>query len=265
MGGMLNMEYLLEEAKNNALPIIKKRAIVREYLQILILNSIYRHRLGGRFFFTGGTAMRYFYKMPRFSEDLDFNALKLDYDEFKEIVGAVCKNVSREGYSVAASYDKRGNLFTGGISFMDVVQKYGISDKRGMVLMIKIEINKPGWELVTEPMVLSMYGCNFTAVLMSKGNMISEKLCALLNRKRGRDIYDILFMLRKKFAFNENVLKANSIRLPAKETLLACLKNMDKKELKRLADQVKPFLFKEDEIELVLNAPLYAESFLREY
>jgi len=30
------------------------------------------------------------------------------------------------------------------------------------------------------------------------------------------------------------------------------------------ANQVKPFLFKEDDIELVLKAPLYAESFLRE-
>lgn len=33
--------------------------------------------------------------------------------------------------------------------------------------------------------------------------------------------------------------------------------------LRRLANQIKPFLFKEDDIELVLNAALYAERFLR--
>jgi len=32
-----------------------------------------------------------------------------------------------------------------------------------------------------------------------------------------------------------------------------------------LANQVKPFLFKEDDIELILKAPLYAERFLRDY
>ena len=69
---MLSLEYLLEEAKNNGLPIIKKRGVLREYLQIIILNSIYKNNRGKLLFFTGGTALRYFYAMPRFSEDLDF-------------------------------------------------------------------------------------------------------------------------------------------------------------------------------------------------
>jgi len=110
-----------------------------------------------------------------------------------------------------------------------------------------------------------MYGYSFTSILMSKGNLLSEKVCALFNRKRGRDIYDTLFMLKRKFPFNENVLKANNIRLPVKNTLLAYLQSMDGKELKRLANQVKPFLFKEDEIELILKAPLYGEAFLSDY
>jgi len=40
---------------------------------------------------------------------------------------------------------------------------------------------------------------------------------------------------------------------------------MDAKELKRLANQVKPLLFKEDEVELILKAPLYGESLLSDY
>jgi len=110
--------------------------------------------------------------------------------------------------------------------------------------------------------VLSMYGYNFTAILMSKGNLLSEKICALFNRKRGRDIYDTLFMLKKKFPFNENVLKANKIAAPVKSALLSHFKNIDPKELRRLAEQVRPFLFKEEDIELILKAPLYAENFL---
>ncbi|MEW6556695.1 MAG: hypothetical protein AB1349_04995 [Elusimicrobiota bacterium] len=37
------------------------------------------------------------------------------------------------------------------------------------------------------------------------------------------------------------------------------------KELKFLANQVRPFLFKEEEAELVLKAPLFAEKFLESY
>ncbi len=262
---MLSMEYLLEEAKSNALPIVKKRVIVREYLQIIVLNSIYKRKFGKYFFFMGGTAMRYFYRMPRFSEDLDFNTSGLSYQEFEEALEAVREDLSKEGFSAALSRAKRNNLFTANLDFNDVIGKYGISDKRGMQLMIKVEINKPDWELMTESKVLSMYGYNITAILMSKGNLLSEKVCALLNRKRGRDIYDTLFMLKRKFPFNENVLKANNINLPVKDTILSYLNSMDKKELKRLALQVKPFLFEESDIELILKAPLYGESFLADY
>jgi len=260
---MLNLEYLLEEAESTGLPVLKKRAILREYLQAIILNSIYKDKSGKNFFFMGGTAMRYFYNLPRFSEDLDFNASKLPYEKFKEVVESCVKQeIVKEGFSVEISYKKRGVIFIAEVLFKDAVEKYLISDKRGIDLMIKIEVNHPGWRLDTEPRALSMYGYNFIALLMQKGNLLSEKVCALLNRKRGRDIYDTLFMLRKKFPFNEDVLRSNGIKLPIKNTIMEYLKNIDGKEIKRLAEQVRPFLFKEDDIELIVNAPMYAETFL---
>ncbi len=69
-------------------------------------------------------------------------------------------------------------------------------------------------------------------------------------------------MLKKKFPLNKDVLVANKIKGPPKEVILKHLKGLSEKELKFLAEQVKPFLFKEDDVELVLNAPLYAEKFL---
>jgi len=40
---------------------------------------------------------------------------------------------------------------------------------------------------------------------------------------------------------------------------------MDEKELKQQANQVKPFLFKEDDIDLIIKAPLYGKAFLDDY
>jgi len=262
---MLNVEHLLEEAKNNDLPINKKRAILREYLQIIILNGIYKSKFAKSFLFMGGTALRYFYNLPRFSEDLDFNTADLTHDEFKRVIDITRAELEREGFSVASDVQKRNNLFIANIIFKDVVEKYAITDNRKASLMVKVEINRPGWELMTESSVLSMYGYNFTAILMSRANLLSEKICALFSRRLGRDIYDTLFMLRRKFPFNENILKINHIKLPVKDAILEYLKEIGEKELKRLGAQLQPFLFKEEDIELVLKAPLYAERFLENH
>lgn len=262
---MLNIEYLLEEAKSNGLPIFKRRAILREYLQVIILNSIYKHNFGKVMFFMGGTALRFFYNLPRFSEDLDFDTPSLNLEEFKEILKTIEEGLRKEGFSLVISSEKRNNLFIAELYFKDLMKLYEITDKRGLDLMIKIEVYKPKWGLENESDVLSLYGYNFSSLLLGKGNMLSEKLCALFNRKRGRDIYDTLFMLKKQFPFNESVLRANKIEGSPKKLILEYVMRLPEKELQSLANQVKPFLFKEDDVELVLKAPLYAEKFLRDY
>ncbi len=262
---MLKMEYLLEEAKELGLPLTKKRAILREYLQTIILNSIYKSNFAKSMFFVGGTALRFFYNLPRFSEDLDFNTPSLETDSFEKILDRVEMNLSQEGLSAGISYKERGNLFIASLNFPGLMSEYGIINGRGGDIMIKIEVNRPEWHLSTESHVLSQYGYNFSAILMSKGALLSEKLSALLSRRRGRYIYDVLFMLRKKFPFDREVLYANNIREDPKETILNYLSGISEKELKKLAEQVKPFLFRGDDIELVLKAPQYGEKFLSTY
>lgn len=259
---MLSLEYLLEEAKGNGLPVLKRRAILREYLQVIILNSIYKHRLGKLMFFTGGTALRFFYNLPRFSEDLDFDTPGLEPEEFKELLKTIKEGLDKEGIFLDLSTEKRKNLFIAELYFQDLMKLSGIADKRGLDLMLKIEIYQPGWRLKYESEVLSLYGYNFTSVLLSKGNMFAEKILALFKRKMGRDIFDTLFMLKKKFPLNEQVLRANGLEGKASELILEYFRKLPEKELKTLANQIKPFLFKEDEVELILKAPVYAQRFL---
>ncbi|MFH1868170.1 MAG: nucleotidyl transferase AbiEii/AbiGii toxin family protein [Candidatus Omnitrophota bacterium] len=262
---MLSLEYLLEEAESNGLPILKKRGILREYLQVIILSNIYKHRYGEAMFFTGGTALRFFYNMPRFSEDLDFNTPGLAYEDFMKMLEWVKKGLLKEGIPVDISSEERGNLYVAELLFEDLMRLYKITDARGLDLMVKIEVYKPLWDMRSEHGVLSLYGYNVSSILLEKGCLFSEKLSALLNRRRGRDIYDVLFLLKKKFPFDNGVLKANNIEDPPAAVISKHLKNLSEKELKFLANQVKPFLFKEDDAGLVFNAVSYSERFLREY
>ena len=48
------------------------RFITREYLQARLLESLQKYGAFTSWAFVGGTALRFLYLMPRFSEDLDF-------------------------------------------------------------------------------------------------------------------------------------------------------------------------------------------------
>jgi len=52
------------------------RCIVREYLQARTLECFQENGVFVNWAFVGGTALRFLYSMPRFSEDLDFSIRK---------------------------------------------------------------------------------------------------------------------------------------------------------------------------------------------
>lgn len=146
---MLNMEYLMEEAKELGLPQTKKRAILREYLQTIILNSIYRSKSAKSMFFVGDTALRFFYNLPRFSEDLDFNTPFIEENNFKRILEHVERDLSLEGFTPRVSYKTRYSLYIASLNFPGLMREYGIINGRGGDVMIKIEVNRPEWHLST--------------------------------------------------------------------------------------------------------------------
>jgi predicted nucleotidyltransferase component of viral defense system len=51
---------------------VEARNLAREYLQALILQSLQREGAMTALAFHGGTALRFLFSLPRFSEDLDF-------------------------------------------------------------------------------------------------------------------------------------------------------------------------------------------------
>lgn len=62
---------------------IFKRNLLKEYLQILILDFLYSHKDYSRLVFYGGSSLAHCYGLPRLSEDLDFVDLKKKTDFIK--------------------------------------------------------------------------------------------------------------------------------------------------------------------------------------
>ena len=93
-------EYLqqLIEGGGNA---IARNGLAREYLQARVLESLQDGGAFMRWAFVGGTALRFLFSIPRFSEDLDFSLLREGHDPaFKPALEAVKHTLAREGYPV---------------------------------------------------------------------------------------------------------------------------------------------------------------------
>lgn len=263
---MLPLERLIDEAKLRSLPPDKKRAVVREYAQVIMLRHMYQHKTAiEKLLFLGGTALRLAYDLPRFSEDLDFNGENLSKSEFAEMIKAAKNGLSKEGFDCEITLKEKGPLLIGKLKLTDILQKYKIAVMHDEKLLIKVETNRPRWRLEREPFIMSGYGYSFSVLLMNKSALLGEKLHALLNRRRGRDIYDILFILGKRFPFDESFLVELGIENDGKKVLLEHIDSLSESELETLANQVRPFLFREEEAELVTNAKKVVRSLLDKY
>jgi len=159
--------------------------------------------------FKGGTALYFFYSLPRFSVDLDFDLL----DESKKdiVFDRVTKILEKYG-ELRQKRDKHFNLF------------WLLSYKKGLS-QLKVEISKRTSKNSYE--LKSSLG--LSALIMKREDMFANKLTALLDRKSlaNRDIYDIWFMLKERWDLNDKLLEFRT-STKAIPYLKKCLKLLEK-------------------------------------
>ena len=77
------------------------RCIIREYLQARLLQSLQDRGTFNTWVFQGGTALRFLYGMPRFSEDLDFALVEPGKeDNFREVLANARRVFRAEDYDI---------------------------------------------------------------------------------------------------------------------------------------------------------------------
>ncbi len=69
------MKEYLRQLLEQKTGYLSKKSVVREYLQARVLQSLQDEGMFLEWAFLGGTALRFLYNMPRYSEDLDFSAV----------------------------------------------------------------------------------------------------------------------------------------------------------------------------------------------
>ena len=174
------------------------RNVLREYLQARILEGLQRVGAMSALAFQGGTALRFLYSLPRYSEDLDFalEGTRESYD-LKAWMTRIARQFQREGYEVAGSLRDRGNVHSGWLRFRGVLLDMGLSPHRDEVQGIRIDVDtRPPAGAVTKTCLVRRH-VSLRLHHHDPASLLAGKLHAVLRRPwaKGRDIYDLAWYL----------------------------------------------------------------------
>lgn len=171
--------------------------MLKEYLQLMILDYLSSTQYIKKIVFIGGTNLRLVWGIDRFSEDLDFDCKELSKDEFIEMTNGIIQFLDHAGFKVEARDKENPKLkaFRRNIYFPELLFDLELSGYKEERFLIKIESQDQGIYYPTE--IVNIKGCGFffPFPVPSKNVLCSMKIAAMLNRAKGRDFYDLIFLL----------------------------------------------------------------------
>ena len=171
--------------------------MLKEYLQLMILDYLSSTPSIRKMAFIGGTNLRLVKGIDRFSEDLDFDCKEFSKEEFVEMTNSVVQFLERSGLRVEVRDKENPKLtaFRRNIYFPELLFDLGLSGHKEERFLIKIESQDQG---ISYPHVMTnIKGCGFffPFPVPSDGVLCSMKIAAMLTRAKGRDFYDLMFLL----------------------------------------------------------------------
>ncbi len=255
---------------------------LKEVVQEIALSALARSDFFDHAAFYGGTALRIFYGLDRFSEDLDFSLIeKKDFDlsKYFKILEDTFKLY---GFSFKAQIkDKtkmsniqsaflKGNtlehimLIEANHKVLDFIQKEEV-----IKIKLEIDINPPSG--ATYEFKYGLFPYPYKVRVFDQESLFAGKIHALLcrdwkQRVKGRDLYDYLFYISNKINPNLTHLKERLIEskkwVSSKEFTLADLKEL----LLQRFEEINYEQAKEDVISFIAEPSkldLWSEEFFK--
>ena len=237
-----------------------ERQLEKDYLINLMLKVISINKLSNSLEFKGGTALYIFHGLNRFSEDLDFSYIGKDKEINKQIDSLIEPIIKDFNLSYKITKDK-GNIVIrdeeGDIS--GIRSEFFIEGpffkKTHLRHRIKIDVSLRD-DTIMKPEysnIVSKYNDIGTIILykMPIGEMLTEKLYAIIERNKARDLYDTYFILKNKnVKFDEKLTEEKFKRRG---------KTFKKEKLLGQITEFKYSLWKEELSYLIQNLPELSE------
>ncbi len=189
-------DYAIELAQNAGSPADTLN-ILREYLQAFVMRSLHESEAFTCLSFVGGTALRFAFDLPRFSEDLDFSLENPQGYEPLQWLEKLKRDMTFAGFDTALNWNDRKTVHTAWIKVAGLLKDAGLSAMANENLSIKLEIDScPPAGAETVRTVINRH-LMFAVRHHSLPSLMAGKIHALVTRKysKGRDWYDLLWYL----------------------------------------------------------------------
>lgn len=174
-----------------------QKHLLKEYVQLLVLDHLATTPHVRKLAFIGGTSLRLLKGIDRFSEDLDFDCKGLDEAEFRAMTDDVLRFLARNGFrtEVRDKESARLTAFRRSIHFPGLLHELGLTGHREERFLLKIEARDQGVPYACTMGTLRGCGLFFPFPVPPDPVLCAMKLSALLDRRKGRDYYDVMFLL----------------------------------------------------------------------
>lgn len=238
---------------------------LHEVMQQLALAGLYRAGFFNKAAFYGGTCLRIFHSLPRFSEDLDFSLLQPDtnfsLENYFEAVIDEFKALGRE--VIISKKEKKRQSQVASAFLKDTTEIYNLRFQTTKSIKIKIEVDiQPPQGFSTEPKLLLM-PFSFMVRCYTLPDLFAGKMHALLfrnwkNRVKGRDWYDFEWYIRNNvpLGFNHFLQRAGQTHGFTEETLTPqifrelLIKRILETDIDLVKKDVRPFIKNRSEIDI---------------
>ena len=206
-----------------------KKDALKEVVQEIVLCGLSRAGFFRKAAFYGGTALRVFHNLDRFSEDLDFSLEAADesfllsdyFSALRKEIASFGLNVEisekvKSGESAVQSAFLKGNTKEHMLMFFDADQAIDrIPGNELIKIKFEVDTNPPA--LASFERKYRLLPVPYEVMLYDMPSLFAGKVHAVIcrawkNRIKGRDLYDYVFFLSKGALLNTEHLKARLIQ-----------------------------------------------------
>lgn len=249
---------------------------LKEIIQEIVLSGLSRGNFFNEAAFYGGTALRIFYNLDRFSEDLDFALLEPNKDfDINKYFNYIEKEL--KAYGINLNITAKEKSFDSNITSaflkgdtLELILKFFPSEEehkydyilKKLKIKLEVDINPPmgatyedKYKLLPSPHQIKLY---------DKESLFAGKIHAILcrgwnNRVKGRDLYDYIFFLGSDTKVNIELLKNKLIEsnfinendeFDINELKKILISKFEKIDYTKAIEDVKPFIKNIDNLNL---------------
>lgn len=243
----------------------QKENAQREVMQKIVLTGLYRGGFFKHAAFYGGTCLRIFHDLNRFSEDMDFTQIEKNPEiHLENYFGSIVETFKLTGRKVIITKKDKKTFGKVESAFLkDNTDVYDIAFQTEKTPKVKIELdtNPPLGFLTEEKMLFKPFSSMVRCVCLP--DLFAGKMHALLlrnwkTRVKGRDWYDFQWYVANHIPLNfehlqRRISEFNGIEMSKNDFMEALRQRLAKTDINNVKEDVLRYVYDKSELDIWSN------------